>query len=306
MIRASLAFGLAAALLVSLAARAAAAAEPDSREAALFDKLRARLEVADRSLDGLLGVSVKDLKTGTLVEVRASEVFPAASTIKAAVLYELYLRAEQGQIDLGEVTQPPLPRVGGDGALQLLSDRVSLTWRDLAALMFAFSDNEAANVLVRRLGLETVNKRLDALGLGKTRLRRLMMDTSAARSGQENVSTPAELRTLLEALRTGAGLSPARAKDLQAVASLAKTSPFRSGLPAALSVSDKPGDLPGVRCVGATVELPGRPYAVAIMTSYLRRDEDGDEAIRAISRALFETFDRLARSSEFGRGFDEP
>jgi hypothetical protein len=45
---------------------------------------------------------------------------------------------------------------------------------------------------------------------------------------------------------------------------------------------------------------------VAIMTSYLRRDEDGDEAIRAISRALFETFDRLARSSEFGRGFEEP
>jgi hypothetical protein len=56
-----------------------------------------------------------------------------------------------------------------------------------------------------------------------------------------------------------------------------------------------------VRCVTAVVDLPGRPYATAIMTTYLRRDEDGEAAIRAISAALYETFDRLARSSEFGR-----
>ena len=51
----------------------------------------------------------------------------------------------------------------------------------------------------------------------------------------------------------------------------------------------------------AVVDLPGRPYVAAIMTTYLRRDEDGEAAIRDISAALFETFDRLARSSEHGR-----
>lgn len=298
MIGTSLAFCLAAAF--------ADPAELPPREAALFAKLKARVEAVDLKVDGLLGVSVRDLKTGAVVvDLRSSEVFTAASSIKAAVLYELYLRAEQGQIDLGEVTRPPVPRVGGDGALQILSDRVSLTWRDLAALMFAYSDNEATNVIVRRLGLESVNRRLDALGLSRTRLRRLMMDADAARSGQENVATPAELRALMEALRTGDGLSPARARDLVAVATLAKDSPFRAVLPAGIVVADKPGDLPGIRCVGATVELPGRPYAAAIMTSYLHRDEDGVAAIREISTAIFETFDRLARSSEFGRAFDE-
>ena len=215
---------------------------------------------ADQRLDGLLGVSVKDLTTGATLELRADETFPTASSIKAAVLYELYLQAEEGRLDLHEVTRPPGARVGGDGALQILSDRVSLTWRDLAALMFAYSDNEATNVLTRRVGLPAVNQRLEASALPKTRMRRLMMDLEAARRGDENVSTPGELRRLMEIVYSGKGLSAERANDLQAVATLPKDSPFRVPLPEGLRVADKEGSLEGVRCVTAVVDLPGRPY----------------------------------------------
>jgi beta-lactamase class A len=135
-----------------------------------------------------------------------------------------------------------------------------------------------------------------------------MMDLEAARRGDENVSTPAELRGLMEAIHEGAGLSPARAADLEAVASVTKwgTPPgraaaFRLPLPDGLRVLDKSGELDGVRCATAVVDLADRPYSVAVMTAYLRRDEDGAEAIRAISGALYETFDRLARSSTLGR-----
>ena len=49
----------------------------------------------------------------TGVELRAAEVFPTASSIKTAVLYELYRQAEEGKIDLGEVTRPrPCPGWG--------------------------------------------------------------------------------------------------------------------------------------------------------------------------------------------------
>jgi beta-lactamase class A len=276
-----------------------------AREAALFDKLRARTAEVDRGLDGLLGFSIKDLKTGLTLELRAGETFPTASSIKAAVLYELYRQAEEGRLDMGEVTRPPGARVGGGGALELLSDLVTLTWRDLAALMFAFSDNEATNVLTRRLGLDAINRRLDALGLPKTRMRRLMMDLEAARRGDENVSTPGELRRLLETLHAGTGLSAERARDLLAVARVAKSSPFRVPLPPGLKVADKEGSLEGVRCVAAVVDLSGRPYSAAIMTSYLKTDTDGEDAIRNLSLALFGTFDRLARASEYGRVLSE-
>jgi len=288
-------------LLLCLGAPAA----PAEKQTALWEKLRARIEAVDRRLDGVLGVSVKDLKGGMTLDVRPAEPFPQASSIKLAVLYELYRQAEEGRVDLGELTRPPLPRVRGGGVLQELGDQVSLTWRDVAVLMMGWSDNAATNVLIDRVGMDTVNRRLDALGLRATRLRRKMMDLDAARRGDENVSTPAEMRQLAETMYAGAGLSRERARDMMAVAAVPKDSPFRVPLPEGLVVADKPGSLDAVRCVTAIVDLPGRPYAVSIMTTYLRHDADGEAAIREISAALYETFDRLARSSDLGRIISE-
>lgn len=281
------------------------AAEAAEKQAVLWDKMKARLLAIDRDLDGVLGVSVKDLVSGQVFELRPAEPFPAASSIKLAVLYELYRQAEEGGVSLTEITQPGPARVGGGGVLQELGSSVSLTWRDLAALMMGWSDNEATNLLIDKLGMDSVNRRLDALGLPGTRLRRKMMDLEAARQGRENVSTPAELRRLAETVYAGTALSPARAQDMRALAALPKDSPLRLALPASLPVLDKPGSLEGVRCVGAVVDLPKRPYSVAIMTAYLKKDEDGEKAIREISAILYDTFDRLARSSDLGRVISE-
>ena len=288
--------------LALLATTHAPGADLPPKPADLLAKLRARVLAVDARLDGVLGVYVRDLTTGATIELRPDEVFPTASSIKLAVLYELYRQAEEGRIDLAEVTRPPVPRVGGGGILQELGDRVSLTWRDLAVLMIGWSDNEATNVLVRRVGLDAVNRRLDGLGLPGTRLRRQMMDLEAARRGDENVSTPREIARLAEIVAKGDSLSPARAADILAVATVAdEGSPFRRGLPAGTKAVTKPGALEGVRCEAAWVDVPGRPYSAAIMTAYLRREADGEAAIAELSAAVYDTFDRLARSSDYGR-----
>jgi len=283
-----------------------AAARASEKEDVLWSHLRARVQDVEKRLDGVLGLSVKDLKTGNTFEVRPDEPFPQASSIKLAVLYELYRQSEEGKIDLAQVTRPPLPRVKGGGVLQELGDKVSVTWRDLAVMMVGWSDNEATNVLINRLGMAAVNHRLeDDLDLDHTRLRRKMMDLEAAHRGDENVGTPSEMRRLVEAIYAGKGLSPAAARDIRAVLATPKDSPFRVPLPEDLVVLDKPGALEAVRCVTAVVDIPGRPYAVSIETTFLKKDEDGAAAIREISAALYEMFDRLARSSELGRVISE-
>jgi beta-lactamase class A len=292
--------------LVLLAAPPAPGGEIPAKPADLLAKLRTRILAVDSGLDGVLGVYVHDLQSGATIELRADETFPTASSIKLAVLYELYRQAEEGRIDLSESTRPPAPRVGGGGVLQELGDRVTLTWRDLAVLMMGWSDNEATNILVRRIGREPVNARLDGLGLSHTRLRRLMMDVDAARRGDENVSTPREIARLAEIVARGEGLAPELAKDALAAAVVPdEGSPFRRGLPEGTRAVSKPGALEGVRCEAAFVDLPGRPYSAAVMTAYLHREKDGEDAIAAISAALYETFDRLARASEHGRIISE-
>jgi beta-lactamase class A len=289
---------IACAALLVLAAGPAGAAE---KEAALLDKLRARVAAADRDLDGVLGLLVKDLKTGATVAVRPDELFPQASAIKLAVLYELYRQAEEGRLALDDTTRPGLPRVAGGGVLEALGDRVTLTWRDLAVLMIAWSDNEATNRLIDRVGLDAVNRRLDALGLPRTRLQRKMMDLEAARAGRENVSTASEMVRLVETLYRGEGLSPAHAQDVAAILALEKHSAFEVPAPPGVRVLGKTGYLEGVRVYTAVVDLPRRPYAVSILTTYLRRDADGETAIRDLASAVHETFDRLSRASDLGR-----
>ena len=297
----------ASAFLVTLAlAVPAGSEEMTSKEKALFQKLRGRIEAVDRDLDGVLGAAIRDHKTGATIEIRADEVFPTASTIKLAILYELFRQAEERRVDIAEVTRPPLPRVQGGGILQRLGAEVSLTWRDLAVLMIGWSDNEAANLLAARVGLDAVNARLDTLGLAKTRLRRRMMDLAAAREGRENVSTPGELLRLMDTVVRGPGLSADRATDLRAGAATPEShTAVRAGLPDPVSAYTNSGDLEGVRCEVGRVDLPGRPYTAAIMTTYLRRDADGEAAIREVSAAVYETFDRLARASEHGRIISE-
>jgi len=299
--------------LGALAATALAAAAPvlaadssDAKAAALFERLRADVQATAARLDGVLGVYVEDLGRGAVVELRADEAFPTASSIKPAVLYELFRQADEGRLDLNELTRPPLPRVAGGGVLESLGGQLSLTWRDLGLLMMIYSDNEATNLLIRKVGMDAVNRRLDALALPRTRLRRLMMDLDAARRGDENVATPRELARLASLVARGEGLSAERAKDLLAVATVpAKGSPFRRGLPEGVRAIAKPGSLEGVRCEMAWVDIPGRPYAATIMASYLAQERDGEDAIAALSAAIFSTFDRLARSSEHGRVISE-
>jgi beta-lactamase class A len=277
-----------------------------AKETALLDRLCARIDSLDARLDGILGVAVRDLTTGATLELRPDETFPTASSIKLAVLYELYRQAAEGRIDLTEIVRPPLPRVRGSGVLQWLSGDVRLTRRDLAVLMIGWSDNEAANLLIRAVGMEAVDRRLAELGFTRTHLRRRMMDLEAARNGGENVSTPREMARLAALVAAGEALPPEKATDLLAVATVPdESSFFRSALPEGERAVSKAGTLEGVRCEAAWVDLPGRPYAAAVMTAYLRHDADGEAAIREVSAATFETFDRLARSSEYGRVISE-
>lgn len=285
-----------------LAASTLVAADPQTAtEEALWVKLRTRIEAVAGGLDGVMGVYVKDLKTGATLDVRADDVFPQASSIKLTVLYELFRQADEGKIDLAEVTRPPVPRAGGGGVLQELGPAVSLTWRDVAILMMGWSDNEATNLLIKRLGMGSIQTRVNGLGLKQTRLRRVMMDVEAAKRGDENVSTPREMARLMELLHEGSGLKPASASDLLKVAAVPKDSPFRAPFPETVAVADKPGSLEGVRCVSALVQLPGRPYVATIMTTALQREADGDAAIRGVSQILYDNFARFAHGSVYGR-----
>jgi beta-lactamase class A len=269
----------------------------------LWLKLQKQLASIDEGLDGAMGLAVKDLTSGETFFIHGDEIMPQASSIKIAVLANLYRQAQQGKLRLTDeyVVRASDLVTGSDIMLGLTPGATRLTLRDLATMMVAVSDNSATNVLIGRVGMENVNAMLDSLGLHATRLRRQMMDLKAAGEGRENVSTPREMMTLLETIYRGKLLNKEMTADFIKVLSTHKESSLLQGLPDDAVAASKPGELEAVRNDSGIIFVKNRPYILCVMTTYLKDEKEGAAAIRKIAALTYSYFDRLARASDYGR-----
>jgi beta-lactamase class A len=275
------------ALGVALAAQTTPAAEFKAR----FER---RVQEITARLDGVAGYVFVDLTSGEKVAHLERETFPTASTIKLAIVYELFKQAADGRIKLDEtMTLDRSKAVGGAGVLAEMGTP-TLSIRDYAVLMVTLSDNTATNVLIDRLGMDAITRRMQGLGLGATRLRRHMMDGAAARRGDENVSTPDDLARLLQAM-------PPEAIELL---KKPKESRLRRALPPGVAAADKPGELDGVRVDAGIVYVKNRPFVFCVMTTFLREEAEGERAIVEIARAAYEYYSRLG-DGPLGRRFGD-
>lgn len=251
--------------------------------------------------DGVVGYVVTDLTTNERVAARLErEPFPTASAIKLSILYELLKQAEAGTLPLD--APRPVDRaqlVGGSGVLQHLTTP-SLSLRDHATLMIMVSDNSSTNVVIQAVGMDRVNARMAALGVGDTRLRRLMMDAAAVKRGDENIASPASLAKMAELLWRGEGLKPESRETAMGMLKLVSGS-IRRGVPAGVPVYAKTGSLDGVISEAGVVDVEGRPFSIAVMTTYLATADEGTRAVRDIAAAAWSYFDRLAKGGAYGR-----
>jgi beta-lactamase class A len=298
--------------VVSLLASAAAYAADtplNVKQQVLWDHLRLAIVDVEQQLDGVLGVAILDLNSGQQLLIRPDEVFPQASSIKIAVLAELYHQEQQSAHGLSGKAAlkdryvlraadivPDSFILGG-----LTPGVSSLTNRDLATIMVAVSDNSATNVLIDRVGMDNVVRLTESLGLAHTQLRRKMMDLQAAAQGKENISTPREMMELLEQLYRGRVIGPPLLDDFFSVLATGKDSWLPRDLPADLKIANKPGELEGVRNDSGIVFLKNRPYVICVMTTYLTNERAGEEAITRISSLAYSVFDRFSRASDLGR-----
>ena len=275
-----------------------------AQTATLADTLRtqfaSRLEAVAGSAEGVVGYVVVDLSSGERFTRLDGVQFPTASTIKLAVLYELMKQADEGRVALDEAAPLDRSRAVPGGLLYELT-RPSFSPRDLAVAMILQSDNTATNVLIDRVGLAAINARMTGLGLTGTLLRRHMIDTEAARRGDENVATPSDLARLLQVFHAGEGLSASSKASALDILKKFKQTPIRTGVPAEVAVASKSGDLDGVRADAGIVYLEGRPYIFVAMATYLGNSPRPSAPLDALAGASYDYFSRRATLSEYGR-----
>src|SRR6059058_3904478 len=279
----------------------------------LWKKLEARVaETADR-IDGVMGVAILDLTDGRILLHNADRVFPTASSIKIAILLELYRQDQEAHSGAKEKSQlddnytfDPKDLVEDSRIMAGLTPGVTrVTNRDLAQFMVAVSDNAAANILIDRVGKDNVNAMLHGLGLSKTMLRRKMIDIAAARRRVENVATPQEMARLLEAIYKGKALSKQATAEFIKQLSTKKDSYIPRYLPESVQVANKPGELEAVRTDSGIVFVPNRPFAISVMTAYDRNERAAERAISEVALEAYHYFEIRVKTSEYGRGLPQ-
>ncbi|MFJ3234637.1 serine hydrolase [Streptomyces sp. NPDC086787] len=236
-----------------------------------------------------------DIDSGAQIGARADHRVPTASVHKLCCLVTLHELAAAGRLDLTEQIEcPPIDRTVGPTGLAAMLDPVRMSLRDVAYLMMAVSDNTAADLVLRRIGLDAVNDTTTRLGLGRTHAAHTFGELFATiredagpggaqaltdphtvsrlralDPSRTNHSTPRDMTRLLGALWRDEACTPEHGAAMRRLLGL-QVWPHRmaSGFPFDdVHVAGKTGSLPTLRHEVGVVEYPdGGRYAVAVFT----------------------------------------
>jgi len=259
--------------------------------ASLSEALDARIA----GFAGTVSLYAKNLDSGASIGIHESEKVRTASTIKLPTLVALSDAVARGD---AKWTEPLMvtaaEKVTGSGVIgSEISDGVQFPLRDVANLMIVLSDNTATNMIIQRIGADTVNAYLDKIGIHDTRLMRKVRGDgtdlkapegwSAAGKLAENqkyglgVSTPRDMVTILEKLERGELVSPEASRD---ILSILKRNQDNTGIRRRLGdlpIANKSGALDALRSDVGIVYSKGGRIAMAITVDGIPQPDWGPD-----------------------------
>ncbi|MFM1046960.1 class A beta-lactamase BlaA [Yersinia enterocolitica] len=256
--------------LVSFALPAWANALPAS-----VDKQLAELE---RNANGHLGVAMINTGNGTKILYRAAQRFPFCSTFKfmlaAAVLDQSQSQPnllnkhinyhESDLLSYAPITRKNLAH--------------GMTVSELCAATIQYSDNTAANLLIKELGgLAAVNQFARSIGDQMFRLDRWEPDLNTARPNDpRDTTTPAAMAASMNKLVLGDALRPAQRSQLAVwlKGNTTGDATIRAGAPTDWIVGDKTGSGDYGTTNDIAVLWPTKGAPIVLVVYFTQREKD--------------------------------
>ena len=272
-----------------------------------LQRLQASIERTTKSVNATWGVFVKSLETNEEIAIGADQQMETMSTIKIPLMVEVLQQVKAGRFTLSDkYTFAQADSQPGTGTIQRLDPGAVMTVKDLVTMMIIVSDNTATEVLYRMVGgPDVVNKRMDALGLGRTRamsvpaawfaaLRAAPSSEQFYREGKHpfGMTTPREMGRLLEMMERGA-LVDKPSSDL--MLQIMRAQLYRTRIPRYVNgyrIPHKTGDfLPFVGDDVGVLESDGNTIVISIFTgNHFGSGEALENAIGLVARDVADYF----------------
>lgn len=272
-----------------------------------LDRLRDSIERTTKSVNATWGIYIKSLQTTEEIAIDADRQMETMSTIKIPLMVEVLEQIKAGSFKLTDkYTFAQADSQPGTGTIQRLDPGAVMTVKDLITMMVIVSDNTATEVLYRLVGgPDVVNRRMESLGLTKTRamtvpsiwfaaLRRAPSSEQFYREGAHpfGLTTAREMGRLLEMMERGT-LVDKPSSDL--MLQIMRGQVYRTRIPRYLTgyrIPHKTGDfLPFVGDDVGVLEAEGRTIVISIYTgNHFGSGEMLENAIGLVARDVGDYF----------------
>jgi len=231
--------------------------------------------------------------------IRARVRFHAASTIKLAIMIELFRRAADQDVRLDDpvaIENRFYSIVDGEPyALSAADDSdsgvyhaigASMTMRELCEAMITRSSNLAANILLGRLGVHNIQATMDRLGANGMRVLRGLEDQKAFDAHLNNTTNALALQALLSTLGRGEIVShDASAEMIAMLSRQTMNDAIPAGLPPGTRIAHKTGTITGIHHDAAIV-YGDRPYALVVLVRGIEDQHTSAKLIADIARIV--------------------
>jgi beta-lactamase class A len=272
-----------------------------------LERLQSSIERITASVNATWGIYVKSIETNEEVAIGADRQMETMSTIKIPLMIEVFEQIKAGKFKLTDkYTFDAADLRGGTGVIRSLEPGAVLTVKDLITLMVIVSDNTATDVLYKMVGgPDAVNRRMEALGLQKTRAQTLAapwFDALRSASSTEafyregkhpfGLTTPREMGSILEKMERGLLVDkPSSELMLQ----IMRGQLYRTRIPRYITgyrIPHKTGDfLPYVGDDVGMLEAPGKTIIVSIFTgNHFGSGEMLENAIGLVAKEVADYF----------------
>jgi len=266
-------------------------------------KLAAAIQQAEKRIadsHAEVGIAFRTLDGKSEWFFHPDDSFHAASTMKVAVMIELFHQGKEGKVRLDEpiavhnefhsiVDGSPYkldPADDSEGDLYKAEGQTR-TLEQLCELMITVSSNLATNLIIEKLGVANIRAVVRALGADGVNVLRGVEDARAFEKGLNNTTTARGLEVLMNAIANGKAVE---SESSQRMIAILQKQHFNEGipvgLPAGTRVAHKTGEITKIHHDAAIVYAP-RPFVLVVLVRGLPDHKDSAALMADVTRLLY-------------------